>query len=143
MTIPLQRHTFDEFDHHLTQTEAQLEEISGDLYALESMISLAHDVEDLKLYQTHCSRLEATIYTLHEKIGVWQQGVKNRGTRFSKSEYNPQTLQLDNALMRIDGCIINVCYYEEKIMRLQKMVLDQKSTFVLTQQMVREQELVG
>lgn len=138
MKAPLQRHVFDAFYAHVTQTAAELEEIAGDLYSLESLISLARDTLDLKLYQAHCRRLEATIYTLHEKIGSWQHSARNSRARFPNNEYNTQALQLDEALMLVDGYIVNVCHYEEKIMRLQKLLLDQKATFAITQQMADE-----
>jgi hypothetical protein len=143
MKVPLQRQVFDTFYNHVTQTAAELEEIAGDLYSLESLISLARDTLDLKLYQAHCRRLEATIYTLHEKIGSWQHSARNSRARFPNDQYNTQAMQLDEALMLVDGYITNVCHYEEKIMRLQKMILDQKSTFVVTQQIAGERELVA
>jgi hypothetical protein len=81
---------YNEFYYHVTQTEAELEEIGGDLYALESMISCANDIEDLNWLQTHCRRLEATIYTLHEKIGSWQHSAKNRRSQLQSNQYKRQ-----------------------------------------------------
>ena len=137
--MSLQPHVFDAFYDHVTQTAAQLEEIGADLYALESFISLAQDNSDLKLYQSHCQRLEATIYTLHEKIGSWQHQARHNRSHLLTQEYNTQAFQLDEALMLVDGYLLNVCQYEEKIMRLHQMILDQKAGFALPQQSLSEE----
>lgn len=125
--IALHHHPFSEFYDHVTHTAAQLEEISGDLYALESMISIARDMEDLKLYQTHCHRLEATIYTLHEKIGSWQNGVKHRRTQLHGKR---QLTQLDKTLTLVNDYIAKVCKQEEKVMQIQQMLHDRKAEFM-------------
>ena len=62
-----QRRSFDEFYDHVTHTGSQLEEIAGDLYDLESMISLARDVEDLRLYQAHCRVVQEIIQQLPQQ----------------------------------------------------------------------------
>ncbi len=139
MSTAILHHPFSEFYDHVTQTAAQLEEINGDLYALESMISIAHDVEDLKLYQAHCRRLEATIYTLHEKIGSWQRGAKNRRTQL-RGVHKRQANQLDKTLTRVDNYIIEVCKQEEKIMQLQQMMHDRKANFAAVYRIDREEE---
>ncbi|MCD6045552.1 MAG: hypothetical protein K0R48_715 [Gammaproteobacteria bacterium] len=133
-------HSLNEFYDHVTQTAAELEEIRGDLYALESMISIAHDIEDLKLYQIHCRRLEATIYTLHEKIGSWQRGAKSRRERLHGNGYKRQATQLDKTLSLVEGYIIEVCKQEEQIMQLQQLMHDRESNFIATYRIDREQE---
>ena len=134
MSAAVLHYPFNEFYDHVTQTAAQLEEINGDLYALESMISIARDTEDLKLYQAHCRRLEATIYTLHEKIGSWQRGAKNRRTQL-QGKYKRQANQLEETLMLVDNYILEICRQEEKIMQLQQMMHDRKAEFTPTQHM--------
>lgn len=131
---------YNEFYYHVTQTAAQLEEIGGDLYALESMISCANDIEDLNLLQTHCRRLEATIYTLHEKIGSWQHGAKSRRAQLQRNQYKRQLNQLDKTLMLVDDYIVEVNKQEEKIMQLQQMMLDQKTAFTGAQHTAQEEE---
>lgn len=137
MSAAVLHYPFNEFYDHVTQTAAQLEEINGDLYALESMISIAHDVEDLNLYHTHCRRLEATIYTLHEKIGSWQRGAKNRRTQL-QGTHKRQANQLDKTLALVDRYILEIGRQEEKIMHLQQMMQDRKADFVL---MYRTEEI--
>jgi hypothetical protein len=132
---------YNDFYNHVTQTEAELEEISGDLYALESMISCANDVEDLNLFQTHCRRLEATIYTLHEKIGSWQFSAKSRLTQLQDNRYKRQLNQLDKTLTLVNDYIVTVCKQEEKIMQLQQMMLDQKAAFTAVRHLDREEEI--
>lgn len=127
---------YNDFYDHVAQTAAQLEEISGDLYALESMVFCANDVEDLNLFQAHCRRLEATIYTLHEKIGSWQYRAKSRRTQLQDGQLN----QLDKTLKLVDDYIATVCRQEEKIMQLQQMVLDQKAMFTAVQHLDHEEE---
>ncbi len=131
---------YNEFYDHVTQTAAQLEEISGDLYALESMISCANDIEDLNLFQAHCRRLEATIYTLHEKIGSWQHSAKNRRSQLQSSPYKRQLNQLDKTLVLVGDYIVKVNKQEEKIMHLQQMMLDQKAAFIAVQHAAQEEE---
>ena len=132
---------YNDFYNHVTQTEAELEEISGDLYALESMISCANDVEDLNLFQAHCRRLEATIYTLHEKIGSWQHGAKSRRSQLGDNQDKRQLTQLDKTLLLVDDYIMKVSKQEETIMRLQQMMHDQKAAFTAVQRLDREEEI--
>ena len=132
---------YNEFYDHVTQTAAQLEEINGDLYALESMISCANDIEDLNLFQAHCRRLEATIYTLHEKIGSWQHSAKNRRSQLRDNQHKQQLNQLDKTLMLVDDYIVKVRRQEEKIMQLQQMMLDQKAAFTAAQHIAQEEEI--
>jgi hypothetical protein len=128
MSAAVLQYPFNEFYDHVTHTAAQLEEINGDLYALESMISIARDIEDIKLYQTHCRRLEATIYTLHEKIGSWQRGVKQRRTQLQKTNKR-HTNRWDKTLTLVENYITVICKQEEKIMQLQQMMQDRKANF--------------
>ncbi len=132
---------YNEFYVHVTQTAAELEEINGDLYALESMISCANDIEDLNLFQAHCHRLEATIYTLHEKIGSWQHSAKNRRAQLRDNQHKQQLNQLDKTLMLVDDYIVKVSKQEEIIMKLQQMMLDQKAAFTAVQHLDHEQEI--
>jgi hypothetical protein len=132
---------YNEFYDHVTQTAAQLEEINGDLYALESMISCANDIEDLNLFQAHCRRLEATIYTLHEKIGSWQHSAKTRRSQLQRNQSKHQLNQLDKTLMLVDDYIVEVSKQEEKIMQLQQMMLDQKAVFTAVRRVDREEEI--
>ncbi len=132
---------YNEFYVHVTQTAAELEEINGDLYALESMISCANDIEDLNLFQAHCRRLEATIYTLHEKIGSWQHSAKNRRSQLRDNQHKQQLNQLDKTLMLVDDYIVKVSKQEEIIMKLQQMMLDQKAAFTAVQHLDHEQEI--
>ncbi len=144
LKVSLHTHTaFDEFYDHVTQTGSQLEEIGGDLYALESMISLARDIEDLTLYQTHCYRLEATIYTLHEKIGSWQHSAKQRLTNTQRAEYNQLARELTQALSLVNDYIFQICSYEEKIMQLQQLINTQRAAFVATEKSIHTKSAIA
>ncbi len=117
-----------EFYDQITHIAPQLEEMATDLYALESMITLARDADDLRLYHIHCRRLEASIYTLHEKIGSWQQLARQRAEEasFQNDRFLTQAIFLTQDYIR------KVLSAEEKIMRLQQMISDQKRFFELT-----------